>query len=197
MARAARAATVSEDISRATPSPRFLNAKASLQSIIEARGEVAAIVDALKTASTLGVTPPWRALKTQINTGALASLRDAVAGADAVAGPYELSEVERATWLDLLPSMESETQGRLLPNVSRPNELLCAVFSCQNSPRQPAGTDSLLTVSMLRKGIELGSKGDKRATALGVLSTAEAAMEKMDSYIAFLEERLLTQRRSY
>ena len=44
---------------------------------------------------------------------------------------------------------------------------------------------------MLRKGIELGNKGDRRATAEGVLATAEAAAEKMDSYVSFLQARLL------
>ena len=42
----------------------------------------------------------------------------------------------------------------------RPNDFLCAVFSCYNDPRAPPSTDALLSLRLTRDGVRMGARGD-------------------------------------
>ena len=41
-----------------------------------------------------------------------------------------------------------------LPMAKRPNDFLCAVFSCYNDPRAPPSTDALLSLRLTRDGVD-------------------------------------------
>ena len=166
----------------------------SEKSIINAREELRNVVSILESSVRVGTEPDWNKLNRVMEGGNLKPLRKSISDVDAVVGSRPLAAWEKEAWRGMDSSQEmdggaiDDSSRSLLPFVSRPNAFLCAIFSCQNSPQQPAGTDTLLVVDMLRQGINLGQRGDPRATAEGVLLTAGDALDKMDDYILYIKD---------
>ena len=73
---------------------------------------------------------------------------------------------------------------------------LSALYSCVNSPDAPPSTEAALTIDMLRKGVAMGKRKDKRITSEGLLLTAEDARGKVQRYLEILESSGIFNRSS-
>ena len=157
----------------------------SQKSILDAREELKSITSILESSVVMETDPDWNRMNKIMENGSLKRIKKYITDVDTVVGTKPLADWEKEAWRGL-SEPSNDAPGSLLPFIERPNAFLCAVFSCMNSPQQPAGTDAVLVVDMLRQGIALGQRGDPRATAEGVLLTAGDALAKMDDYITFI-----------
>ena len=97
-----------------------------------------------------------------------------------------LDDVEKRAWNSVnAEEWLTQSSTTTLP-AKRPNDFLCAVFSCYNDPRAPPSTEMLLTLRLARDGVKMGLRNDARITAGGLTASLTDVLEKMDDYLSLV-----------
>ena len=164
----------------------FSNLKLLLSEIKRADFELSQMVGQLKRASDVGTDPPLESMSSVFENreSAIYNFQKNALKLDAFVDAEELTPIEAAVW-DSIP--QKNGGGVHTPFIVTPNEFVCALYSCVNSPDAPPSTEAALTIDMLRKGVAMGKRKDKRITADGLLLTAEDARGKVQRYLEILE----------
>ena len=98
-----------------------------------------------------------------------------------------LDDVEKRAWNSVnAEEWLTQSSTTTLP-AKRPNDFLCAVFSCYNDPRAPPSTEMLLTLRLARDGVKMGLRNDARITAGGLTASLTDVLEKMDDYLSLVD----------
>ena len=133
--------------------------------------------------------PPLREIASLLNTDAVKRLEKNAVVIDAAVVREPLAEEERLAWRDVRDEEWLTTRSTTtLPMAKRPNDFLCAVFSCYNDPRAPPSTDALLSLRLTRDGVRMGARGDSRITAVGLAASLDDALEKLDALLALVDD---------
>ena len=99
-----------------------------------------------------------------------------------------LDDTEKRAWSSVnAEEWLTQSSTTTLPLTKRPNDFLCAVFSCYNDPRAPPSTEMLLTLRLAKDGVKMGLRNDARITAVGLTASLTDVLEKMDDYLAFVD----------
>ena len=98
-----------------------------------------------------------------------------------------LDDVEKRAWNSVnAEEWLTQSSTTTLP-AKRPNDFLCAVFSCYNDPRAPPSTEMLLTLRLAKDGVKMGLRNDARITAGGLTASLTDVLEKMDDYLSLVD----------
>ena len=164
----------------------FSNLKILLSEIKRTDAELSQMIGLLKRASEVGVDVPFDSMSFVFENrdSAIYNFQNNALKLDAFVDAEELTPIEAAVW-DSIP--QKNGGGVHTPFIVTPNEFVCALYSCVNSPDAPPSTEAALTIDMLRKGVSMGKRKDKRITADGLLLTAEDARAKVQRYVEILE----------
>ena len=164
----------------------FSNLKILLSEIKRTDAELSQMIGLLKRASEVGTDVPFDSMSFVIENrdSAIYNFQNNALKLDAFVDAEELTPIEAAVW-DSIP--QKNGGGVHTPFIVTPNEFVCALYSCVNSPDAPPSTEAALTIDMLRKGVSMGKRKDKRITADGLLLTAEDARAKVQRYVEILE----------
>ena len=99
-----------------------------------------------------------------------------------------LDDTEKRAWSSVnADEWLTQSSTTTLPLTKRPNDFLCAVFSCYNDPRAPPSTEMLLTLRLAKDGVKMGLRNDARITAVGLTASLTDVLEKMDDYLAVVD----------
>lgn len=99
-----------------------------------------------------------------------------------------LNDTEKRAWSSVnAEEWLTQSSTTTLPMTRRPNDFLCAVFSCYNDPRAPPSTEMLLTLRLAKDGVKMGLRNDARITAVGLTASLTDVLEKMDDYLAVVD----------
>lgn len=99
-----------------------------------------------------------------------------------------LNDTEKRAWSSVnAEEWLTQSSTTTLPLTKRPNDFLCAVFSCYNDPRAPPSTEMLLTLRLAKDGVKMGLRNDARITAVGLTASLTDVLEKMDDYLAVVD----------
>lgn len=149
---------------------------------LAARGDIAIARESLAGASE-GEKLPLREIARAL--GSQRAIEAACETIDEYVRDAPLSEAEREAWKRVKDEeFLTQSASTTLPMARRPNDFLCAVFSCYNDPRAPASTDALLSLRLTRDGVSMGLRGDSRITAEGLGASLDDVLEKLDAYLA-------------
>ena len=164
----------------------FSNLKILLSEIKRTDTELSQMIGLLKRASEVGTDVPFDSMSFVFENrdSAIYNFQNNALKLDAFVDAEELTPIEAAVW-DSIP--QKNGGGVHTPFIVTPNEFVCALYSCVNSPDAPPSTEAALTIDMLRKGVAMGKRKDKRITADGLLLTAEDARGKVQRYVEILE----------
>ena len=164
----------------------FSNLKILLSEIKRTDAELSQMIGLLKRASEVGTDVPFDSMSFVFENrdSAIYNFQNNALKLDAFVDAEELTPIEAAVW-DSIP--QKNGGGVHTPFIVTPNEFVCALYSCVNSPDAPPSTEAALTIDMLRKGVSMGKRKDKRITADGLLLTAEDARAKVQRYVEILE----------
>ena len=164
----------------------FSNLKILLSEIKRTDAELSQMIGLLKRASEVGTDVPFDSMSFVFENrdSAIYNFQNNALKLDAFVDAEELTPIEAAVW-DSIP--QKKGGGVHTPFIVTPNEFVCALYSCVNSPDAPPSTEAALTIDMLRKGVAMGKRKDKRITADGLLLTAEDARAKVQRYVEILE----------
>jgi hypothetical protein len=150
--------------------------------------ELEEIITILRNAKDIGMTQtPSAVIKERYfenKQSAIYQFRTNGLKLDSFLDNEELTDIEKQVW-ETIPLENGG--GVKMPFLVTPNEFVCALYSCVNSPDAPPSTDASLTLNMLQKGIEMGQRRDKRITNESLLSTAEDAKQKVINYLDIIE----------
>ena len=118
------------------------------------------IRDRLKRASEVGTDVPFDSMSFVFENrdSAIYNFQNNALKLDAFVDAEELTPIEAAVW-DSIP--QKNGGGIHTPFIVTPNEFVCALYSCVNSPDAPPSTEAALTIDMLRKGVSMGKRKDK------------------------------------
>ena len=98
-----------------------------------------------------------------------------------------LDDVEKRAWNSVnAEEWLTQSSTTTLP-AKRPNDFLCAVFSCYNDPRAPPSTEMLLTLRLAKDGVKMGLRNDARITPGGLTASLTDVLEKMDDYLSLVD----------
>ena len=132
---------------------------------------------------------PLPEISSLLNADAVKRLEKNAVVIDAAVVREPLAEEERLAWRDVRDEEWLTTRSTTtLPMAKRPNDFLCAVFSCYNDPRAPPSTDALLSLRLTRDGVRMGARGDSRITAVGLAASLDDALEKLDALLALVDD---------
>jgi len=203
------------DVSNATTSsdhdlPSTTTSNSDVRRAIErarrARDDVATCARVARDA--LGANAPSRALYDVLRaSNAIENFERDSRAIDRVVTPRGLDESEREAWRAVradrlgVPASDvddggayddltGERRGVRLPFVRNTNDVVCAVFSCVNDPRAPPGAESALALRLARDGVNMGLRGDRRITSEGLMYSFEDVLEKLDAYLALIDEEI-------
>ena len=150
--------------------------------------ELEEIITILRNAKDIGMTQtPSAVIKERYfenKQSAIYQFRTNGLKLDSFLDNEELTDIEKQVW-ETIPLENGG--GVKMPFLVTPNEFVCALYSCVNSPDAPPSTDASLTLNMLQKGIEMGQRRDKRITNESLLLTAEDAKQKVINYLDIIE----------
>ena len=154
----------------------------AIASVRAAREDIARARESLAGASE-GEKLPLREIARAL--GSQRAIEAACETIDEYVRDAPLSEAEREAWKRVKDEeFMTQSASTTLPMARRPNDFLCAVFSCYNDPRAPASTDALLSLRLTRDGVSMGLRGDSRITAEGLGASLDDVLEKLDAYLA-------------
>ena len=173
----------------------FSNLKILLSEIKRADAELSQMIGQLQRASDVGTDAPLELMSYVFENrdSAIYNFQKNALKLDAFVDAEELTPIEAAVW-DSIP--QKNGGGVHTPFIVTPNEFVCALYSCVNSPDAPPSTEAALTIDMLRKGVAMGKRKDKRITSEGLLLTAEDARGKVQRYLEILESSGIFSRSS-
>jgi len=173
----------------------FSNLKILLSEIKRADAELSQMIGQLQRASDVGTDAPLELMSYVFENrdSAIYNFQKNALKLDAFVDAEELTPIEAAVW-DSIP--QKNGGGVHTPFIVTPNEFVCALYSCVNSPDAPPSTEAALTIEMLRKGVAMGKRKDKRITSEGLLLTAEDARGKVQRYLEILESSGIFSRSS-
>ncbi len=173
----------------------FSNLKILLSEIKRADAELSQMIGQLQRASDVGTDAPLELMLYVFENrdSAIYNFQNNALKLDAFVDAEELTPIEAAVW-DSIP--QKNGGGVHTPFIVTPNEFVCALYSCVNSPDAPPSTEAALTIDMLRKGVAMGKRKDKRITSEGLLLTAEDARGKVQRYLEILESSGIFSRSS-
>jgi len=173
----------------------FSNLKILLSEIKRADAELSQMIGQLQRASDVGTDAPLELMSYVFENrdSAIYNFQNNALKLDAFVDAEELTPIEAAVW-DSIP--QKNGGGVHTPFIVTPNEFVCALYSCVNSPDAPPSTEAALTIDMLRKGVAMGKRKDKRITSEGLLLTAEDARGKVQRYLEILESSGIFSRSS-
>ena len=173
----------------------FSNLKILLSEIKRADAELSQMIGQLQRASDVGTDAPLELMLYVFENrdSAIYNFQKNALKLDAFVDAEELTPIEAAVW-DSIP--QKNGGGVHTPFIVTPNEFVCALYSCVNSPDAPPSTEAALTIDMLRKGVAMGKRKDKRITSEGLLLTAEDARGKVQRYLEILESSGIFSRSS-
>lgn len=173
----------------------FSNLKILLSEIKRADAELSQMIGQLQRASDVGTDAPLELMSYVFENrdSAIYNFQKNALKMDAFVDAEELTPIEAAVW-DSIP--QKNGGGVHTPFIVTPNEFVCALYSCVNSPDAPPSTEAALTIDMLRKGVAMGKRKDKRITSEGLLLTAEDARGKVQRYLEILESSGIFNRSS-
>ena len=173
----------------------FSNLKILLSEIKRADAELSQMIGQLQRASDVGTDAPLELMLYVFENrdSAIYNFQNNALKLDAFVDAEELTPIEAAVW-DSIP--QKNGGGVHTPFIVTPNEFVCALYSCVNSPDAPPSTEAALTIDMLRKGVAMGKRKDKRITSEGLLLTAEDARGKVQRYLEILESSGIFNRSS-
>ncbi len=173
----------------------FSNLKILLSEIKRADAELSQMIGQLQRASDVGTDAPLELMSYVFENrdSAIYNFQKNALKLDAFVDAEELTPIEAAVW-DSIP--QKNGGGVHTPFIVTPNEFVCALYSCVNSPDAPPSTEAALTIEMLRKGVAMGKRKDKRITSEGLLLTAEDARGKVQRYLEILESSGIFNRSS-
>ena len=173
----------------------FSNLKILLSEIKRADVELSQMIGQLQRASDVGTDAPLELMSYVFENrdSAIYNFQKNALKLDAFVDAEELTPIEAAVW-DSIP--QKNGGGVHTPFIVTPNEFVCALYSCVNSPDAPPSTEAALTIDMLRKGVAMGKRKDKRITSEGLLLTAEDARGKVQRYLEILESSGIFSRSS-
>ncbi|CAL6356976.1 unnamed protein product [Bathycoccus prasinos] len=173
----------------------FSNLKILLSEIKRADAELSQMIGQLQRASDVSTDAPLELMLYVFENrdSAIYNFQNNALKLDAFVDAEELTPIEAAVW-DSIP--QKNGGGVHTPFIVTPNEFVCALYSCVNSPDAPPSTEAALTIDMLRKGVAMGKRKDKRITSEGLLLTAEDARGKVQRYLEILESSGIFSRSS-
>lgn len=151
----------------------------------DARSDIADAREALKLAKARADALPLRELDKKLKSAAARELERSAETIDAFVSSAPLEDWEQKAWKGVKDEefLTLSTTERL-PMARRPNDFLCAVFSCYNDPRAPPSTDALLSLRLTKDGVAMGLRGDPRITFEGMEASLDDVLEKIDAWLA-------------
>jgi hypothetical protein len=174
-------ASAGEDVARAVAGAREARAR-----VAEARATLDASLEDEDDANANA--PPLREIASLLNADAVKRLEANAIVIDAAVASAPLTEEERLAWRGVRDDEWLTTRSTTRLPAKRPNDFLCAVFSCYNDPRAPPSTDALLSLRLTKDGVRMGLRGDSRITAVGLAASLDDVLEKLDALLALVED---------
>lgn len=174
-------ASANEDVARAVAGAREARAR-----VAEARATLDASLEDEDAANANA--PPLREIASLLNDDAVKRLEANAIVIDAAVASAPLTEEERLAWRGVRDDEWLTTRSTTRLPAKRPNDFLCAVFSCYNDPRAPPSTDALLSLRLTKDGVRMGLRGDSRITAVGLAASLDDVLEKLDALLALVDD---------